>query len=67
MGLPHSLYASVNFSAYLLQEIRKRLEDARSETSVRMGQVSYIAYSLHMFLDKDSLNIVRGIVNEASI
>lgn len=67
VGLPHSLYASVNFSAYLLQEIRKRLEAARSETSVRMGQVSYIAYSLHMFLDKDSLNIVRGIVNEASI
>lgn len=67
VGLPLSMYASEKFADYLTQEIEKRVTDSGSRISVKMGQISYIAYSLHMFLDEESMNIVREIVNEASI
>ncbi len=66
VGLPHSLYASVRFADYLTDQIAEKVHK-RENTVVEMGRISYIAHSLHMFLDPESMSIVRGIVNEASI
>ncbi len=64
VGLPFSLYATVKYAEELTEEISNRVKD-KCET-VHMGKVSYIANSLHMFLDPACLEIVRGVVNEAT-
>lgn len=66
VGLPMSLYSSINFADYLLQRINKHLDSITSHLLLKMGKISYFAYSLHMFLDKENMNIIRGIVNEAT-
>lgn len=65
VGFPYSLYGSVRYSEYLLEEIRKRV-DCPQELTFKMGTVSYLAYSLHMFLDDSYTEIVRGIINDAT-
>lgn len=65
VGLPLSMYASVKFAEYITGEIIKGLGEYTCK--VRMGKVSYMAYSLHMFADEESLEIVRGIINEISL
>jgi hypothetical protein len=65
VGLPLSLYASVKFAEQLTEMISTQSKNSKHE--VKMGHVSYIAHSLHMFTDEECLNIVRGIVNEVSI
>lgn len=65
VGLPLSMYASVKFAEELTDLIRTEVKSY--DYSVSMGKVSYIAHSLHMFLDSESMNIVRGIINDASI
>ena len=64
VGLPFSLYATVKYAEELTEEISNRVKD-KCET-VHLGKVSYIANSLHMFLDPACLEIVRGVVNEAT-
>ena len=63
MGLPESMYASVKFAEELTEEISAKCNTISAE----LGRISYNAYSLHMFLDRESMNIIRGIVNDASI
>ncbi len=65
VGLPLSMYASVKFA----EEITKLIKDKAElyDYSISMGSVSYIAHSLHMFLETESMDIVRGIINDASI
>lgn len=65
VGLPLSMYASVKFSEEITNLIKEKL--TQFEYNVSMGIVSYIAHSLHMFLDNESMEIVRGIINDASI
>lgn len=67
VGLPISLYSSINYSYYLLEQINSYVKKRQKKLSVELGKVSYFAYSLHMFLDKENMNIIRGIVNEATI
>lgn len=64
-GFPYSLFGSVKFSQHLTEMLKKRLpqEVARQ---VEFGTVSYIAHSLHFFLDDYGQNIARRIVDEAS-
>lgn len=65
IGLPYSMYASVRYSEYLADMVRKK--SGISEGSmIKLGSISYIAYSLHMFLDESYTEIVRGVINEAS-
>ena len=64
VGLPESMYASVRFAEELTNTIKEQCEIA---INIEMGKISYIAHSLHMFLDRESMNIVRGIINDASI
>ncbi len=65
VGLPFSLYASVKFAEHLTDLINEKTIDKIGE--IELGQVSYIAHSLHMFTDEEGMNIVRGIINEVSI
>ena len=65
VGLPYSLYASVRFAEDMTKEIFDEQNNS-SAKNVRLGSVSYIAHSLHMFLDEASLKIVRSIVHEVS-
>lgn len=60
-GLPRSMYASVRFAEELKQQIEKKCG-----FGIYLGKVSYIAHSLHMFLDDESKRIIRGIINDAS-
>ncbi|MBR6619767.1 MAG: GGDEF domain-containing protein [Clostridia bacterium] len=65
VGLPLSLYASVKFAEYLTNIIKEKAIDKSG--NIELGQVSYIAHSLHMFTDEEGMNIVRGIINEVSV
>lgn len=65
VGLPYSLYGSVKYAERLLDEIKRRLNNKKTPT-LKMGNVSYMAYSLHMFLDSPYSQIVRGIINDAT-
>lgn len=65
VGLPLSMYASVKFAEEITNLIKEKV--TACEYGIHMGSVSYIAHSLHMFLETESMDIVRGIVNDASI
>lgn len=64
VGLPLSMYASVKFAEFLTNDINEKVNNGHLQ--IKMGTVSYIAHSLHMFTDEESMNIVRGIINEVS-
>lgn len=64
IGFPYSLYGSVRYSQHLTGMIRERL--AGSAEHIEMGFVSYIAHSLHLFVDQYAQNIARRIVEDAS-
>ena len=65
VGLPYSLYGSVKYSEYMLEQIAKQLSINKSNL-IEIGDVTYIAGSLHMFLDDYGQGIARRIVNEVS-
>jgi hypothetical protein len=64
VGFPYSLYGSVRFSDYLTAQLQDKLGAA--EINIEMGEVSYVAQSLHMFSDEYGQIIARRIVNDAS-
>jgi hypothetical protein len=66
VGFPYSLFASVRFGQHLTERLKALLPPEASRT-VEMGHVSYIAHSLHIFLDAYGQNIARRIVDDASI
>jgi len=65
VGFPYSLYGSVRFGDHLVQVVKSKLPDSRAR-NVRMGELSYVAHSLHMFADEHGQNIARRIVNDAT-
>ena len=66
VGFPYSLYGSVGFAEHLTSLFCSRIDPVRRR-HIQMGEVSYIAHSLHMFLDDYGQNIARRIVHDASI
>lgn len=66
VGFPYSIYGSVCYSEFLTDEIRKKLPP-HLQKNVEMGFVSYIAHSLHTFIDEYGQNIAKRIVDDASI
>lgn len=68
IGFPYSLYGSVRYSEYLTEQIANRLKpQTQNEKRIEMGEVSYIAHSMHIFMDHFGQNIARAIVNNANI
>ena len=65
VGFPYSLYGSVRYSQYLTEELKKLLPK-EYERRISMGEVSYIAHSLHIFMDEHGQNIARRIVEDAT-
>jgi hypothetical protein len=65
VGFPYSLYGSIRLGQDLTNQVRARLPET-SRSRVSMGQLSYIAHSLHMFTEDFGQNIVRYIVNDAT-
>jgi len=66
VGFPYSIYGSVCYAQRLVQLVRARLAPEPARV-VDAGQVSYIAHSLHFFLDTYGQNIARRIIDEASL
>lgn len=64
VGFPYSIFGSVRFAEKFVDDLRARQQ--RDERPVELGRLSYIAHSLHMFMDEQSLSIARRIVNDAS-
>ena len=63
VGLPYSLYGSIRFAEYLTELVRGMVHPT-NQRSLRMGQLSYIAHSLHIFLDEYHQKIARRVVND---
>ena len=66
VGFPYSLYGSIGYAEHLTNQIRNAVDAAHSR-QVEMGDVSYIAHSLHIFMDDYGQNIARRIVDDASL
>jgi diguanylate cyclase (GGDEF)-like protein len=64
VGFPYSLYGSVKFSRYICDEILKRSQ--LHTTAVKLGELSYIAHSLHIFMDSYGQSIARKISNDST-
>ena len=65
IGFPYSLYGSIQFSQYLTEQLKSRV-DERIHGQIKMGTLSYVAHSLHMFTDDYGQYIARKIVNDAT-
>ena len=63
VGLPYSLYGSIRFSQELVYQIGAKLVDARPPI---LGEVTYIAGSLHISVNDSQQLIAKRIVDEAS-
>lgn len=66
VGFPYSLYGSVGYAQHLTGLVKDTVED-QTARHVELGEVSYIAHSLHMFMDDYGQNIARRIVDDASV
>ena len=66
VGFPYSAYGSVRFSEHLTAQIRSLLPEEQ-RANVRMKDISYVAHSLHFFVDEHGQQIARKIVNDATL
>ena len=65
IGLPYSLYGSIKLAQSLLSKLNADLPKGTS-TPFRMGELTYIALSLHMRSDGVHRRIAKRIVDESS-
>ena len=65
VGFPYSFYGSIKYSEYLTEKIKLALEDKQIEISLE--NVTYIAHSLHIFLDDYGQGIAKRISDDSSI
>jgi diguanylate cyclase (GGDEF)-like protein len=61
VGLPFSLYGSIEFSTELLSKINAELSSSVS-IQASMGRLTYLALSLHLFTGEGDENIARTIL-----
>lgn len=66
VGFPYSLYGSVRYAEKILETVQRECSPSQG-SRLKMGTLSYLAYSFHMFLDKPYTQIIRGIINDASV
>jgi len=65
VGFPYSVYGSIKYGEYIQQLLQKRVEG--SGLKINFDKVSYIANSLHIFMDEQGQAIAKSIINDASI
>lgn len=66
VGFPYSLYGSIRFSEAVTEKLRALLQPELA-TELDVGDLSYMAHSLHIFVDEYGQNIARRIVDNASL
>lgn len=64
VGLPFSLYGSIRFSEELVNKLNQELT-AEGTARVSIDTLTYIALSLHLFVDEGDQHIARAIVTAA--
>lgn len=65
VGLPYSLFGSIRFAEEITRTVAEKI--AHSGPKLAIGQLSYIAHSLHMYNDGYGANVARRIVNDESL
>jgi diguanylate cyclase (GGDEF)-like protein len=65
IGLPYSLYGSIKLAQSLLLQLNEG-SPRRTSTPLRLGELTYIALSLHMRSDGVHRRIAKRIVDESS-
>ena len=65
VGLPYSLYGSIRFAEHLTDLVTAELDI--TDPTPSMGSLSYIAHSLHMFVDEYADQVARQVVNDDSL
>ena len=66
VGFPFSAFGSIRWSEDLLASVNAALGGRNSGVRVRMGSLTYIALSFHMYLHEGDQEIARTIVQDAS-
>ena len=65
VGFPYSLYGSVCYAEHLADLVSNKLPSTHG-SRVDVGFVSYVAHSLHYFVDDYAQRIAKTIIDEAS-
>jgi diguanylate cyclase (GGDEF)-like protein len=65
VGFPYSLYGSVKYGEYIQGLLQERVSSMG--INITFDKVSYIANSLHIFMDEQGQAIAKSIINDASI
>lgn len=65
VGFPYSMYGSIKYGEYIQEMIQKRVEN--HGIVISFDKVSYVANSLHIFMDEQGQDIAKSIINDASI
>lgn len=66
VGFPYSIYGSVKYSDFLTQKIKSKLPP-KLKDKTDLGFVSYVAHSLHFFMDDYGQKIAKRIIDDSSI
>lgn len=71
IGLPYSLYGSIRFANKIISDVLSMIRENDStgkinQSYIQLGNITYTACSLHMYLDEETKRIAKGIVNDVS-
>jgi len=67
VGFPFSAYGSIRWAAEFLDKVNLKLSGRDGGEDLRMGTLTYIAVSFHMYLHDGDVEIARTIVQDASL
>lgn len=66
VGFPFSAYGSIRWSEDFLASVNQKVKATPGSRALRLGSVTYIALSFHMYLHDGDVEIARTIVQDAS-
>jgi len=66
VGFPYSLYGSIRFSEMLTRELETLLSKKGHDVGLEVGELTYVALSLHLSVGSYGLRIAKKIVDDAS-
>lgn len=65
IGLPYSLYGSIEFSSLLMSQVSAKL-GLNNQNQIQIGELTYIALSIHIGSDEYHMRVAKRIVDQAS-
>lgn len=66
VGFPYSLYGSIRFAEQIVTELAELISRNGRNVSLEVGELTYIAISLHLSVGRYGLRIAKKIVDDAS-